>query len=117
MSKKLAGWKAILEDAPYHNQEHDFGELAKAHSECPSASRGGNLGFFPKGKMVDEFDAICFNEKTRAIYGPVRTATPRGWMHRHCRRVGADGSRASLARAARSASATLSYSAKTISTS
>ena len=42
IDKKLAGWKAILEDAPYHNQEHDFGELAKAHSECPSGARGAH---------------------------------------------------------------------------
>ena len=75
IEKKLSGMKAILLDAPYHNQEHDFGELAKAHSECPSAARGGSLGFFPKGRMVDEFDAICFSEKTKAIYGPVRTQT------------------------------------------
>jgi len=75
IEKRMAGWKAILDDAPYHNQEHDFAELAKAHSECPSAARGGALGFFPKGKMVDEFDAVCFEKKTKAIYGPVRTAT------------------------------------------
>lgn len=83
--KKLAGWKAILEDAPYHNQEHDFGELAKAHSDCPSGARGGSLGFFPKGKMVDEFDAICFEEKTKAIYGPVRTATGSHLIFLHAR--------------------------------
>lgn len=85
IDKKLSGWKAILEDAPYHNQEHDFGELAKAHSECPSGARGGNLGFFPKGKMVDEFDAICFGQKTRAIYGPVRTATGAHLIFLHAR--------------------------------
>ena len=85
IEKRLAGWKAIIEDAPYHNQEHDFGELAKAHSECPSASRGGSLGFFPKGKMVDEFDRVCFEEKTRAIYGPVRTATGAHLIFLHAR--------------------------------
>lgn len=85
IEKKMSNWKAILEDAPYHNQEHDFGELAKAHSECPSAARGGSLGFFPKGKMVDEFDAICFEKKTKAIYGPVRTATGAHLIFLHAR--------------------------------
>jgi len=75
IEKKLSGWKAVLEDAPYHNQEHDFAELAKAHSDCPSAARGGALGFFAKGTKVDEFDEVCFSKKTKAIYGPVRTAT------------------------------------------
>lgn len=83
--KRLAGWKAILEDAPYHNQEHDFGELAKAHSDCPSGARGGALGFFPRGKMVDEFDAVCFEQKTKAIYGPVRTATGSHLIFLHAR--------------------------------
>jgi len=85
IEKKLSGWKAILDDAPYHNQEHDFAELAKAHSECPSAARGGSLGFFPKGKMVDEFDAVCFEKKTKAIYGPVRTATGAHLIFLHSR--------------------------------
>jgi hypothetical protein len=85
IEKKLSNWKAILDDAPYHNQEHDFGELAKAHSECPSASRGGALGFFPTGKMVDAFDAICFEKKTKAIYGPVRTATGAHLIFLHSR--------------------------------
>ena len=83
--KRLAGWTAILEDAPYHNQEHDFGELAKAHSDCPSGARGGALGFFPKGKMVEEFDAVCFEQKTKAIYGPVRTATGSHLIFLHAR--------------------------------
>ena len=83
--KRLAEWKAILEDAPYHNQEHDFAELAKAHSDCPSGARGGALGFFPRGKMVDEFDAVCFEQKTKAIYGPVRTATGSHLIFLHAR--------------------------------
>ena len=85
IEKQLAGWKAILDDAPYHNQEHDFAELAKKHSECPSASRGGALGFFPQGKMVDEFDAVCFSAKTKAIHGPVRTATGAHLIFLHSR--------------------------------
>ena len=36
----------------------DFAALARAHSDCPE--NGGDLGFFPRGVMVDEFDAVVF---------------------------------------------------------
>ena len=71
---RLAKWKALLDDTPHHLMQNKFAELAKAHSQCPSGARGGALGFFPHGKMVDEFDAVCFSEKIGGIYGPVRTA-------------------------------------------
>ena len=82
---KLAAWKAEIEDAPYHFQIDRFAEKAKQHSECPSGARGGNLGFFPRGKMVEEFDAIAFEKKVGAIYGPVRTATGSHLIFLHTR--------------------------------
>lgn len=53
----------------------DFAELAKEHSTCPSAKSGGDLGTFPQGQMVKEFDQVVFdpaNEKG-VIYGPIKT--------------------------------------------
>ncbi len=35
-----------------------FAEIADRHSDCPG--RGGDLGWFPRGQMVDEFEAIAF---------------------------------------------------------
>ena len=35
-----------------------FAEVADQHSSC--AGNGGSLGWFPKGEMVDEFDAVVF---------------------------------------------------------
>ncbi len=38
----------------------DFEELAKQHSDCPSSSRGGDLGLFGRGEMAAAFDAAAF---------------------------------------------------------
>ncbi len=38
----------------------DFSGLARRHSEGPSASQGGDLGFFTEDQMVDEFSEAAF---------------------------------------------------------
>jgi len=42
-------------------------------SECPSASRGGNLGTFKPGMMVKEFDRVVFEKEVGVVHGPVET--------------------------------------------
>ncbi len=51
----------------------DFAELAKQYSEDPSASNGGDLGYFKKGMMVSEFDKAAFALKPGEISDPVKT--------------------------------------------
>jgi len=50
-----------------------FEELAKKFSEGPSAPRGGDLGLFPRGVMVKEFEDVAFSLKPGEVSKPVRT--------------------------------------------
>ena len=52
----------------------DFAALAQEYSKDPgSASRGGGLGWFAKGRMVKEFENAAFRMKVGEVSGPVRT--------------------------------------------
>jgi peptidyl-prolyl cis-trans isomerase C len=42
-------------------------------SECPSATRGGNLGTFKPGMMVKEIDQVVFEKEVGVVHGPVNT--------------------------------------------
>ncbi|MCD4797163.1 MAG: peptidylprolyl isomerase [Candidatus Cloacimonetes bacterium] len=55
----------------------DFAETAKKYSQCTSAPKGGDLGYFGKGRMVPEFEEAAFNMKTGEISKPVLTQF--GW--------------------------------------
>ena len=48
----------------------NFEDVARTVSECPSAQKGGDLGEFPRGKMLKPFDDAAFSQKVGAI-GPI----------------------------------------------
>ncbi len=56
----------------------DFAELAREHSTGPSGKKGGDLGWFPRGSMVEAFDKAAFRlEPNQFTADPVKTRF--GW--------------------------------------
>jgi len=53
----------------------DFAEIAQAEStDQPTASLGGDLGVFSKGRMVPAFDSAVFAAAPGQLVGPVQTS-------------------------------------------
>jgi peptidyl-prolyl cis-trans isomerase SurA len=55
----------------------DFAELAKVHSDDPSSSKGGDLGWISPGDTVPEFERALTQLKENEISQPVQTQY--GW--------------------------------------
>ncbi len=53
------------------DQGQDFADLADEHSDCPG--NGGDLGWFPRGEMVPEFEEVVFNLQPGERSGIFRT--------------------------------------------
>jgi len=51
----------------------NFQALAKKHSLCPSAKKGGDLGEFRRGDMVPAFENVVFKKEILTVHGPVKT--------------------------------------------
>jgi peptidyl-prolyl cis-trans isomerase C len=52
----------------------DFQELARKNSICPSAEKGGDLGWFGRGKMDPEFEKTAFALKKGETSGVVKSS-------------------------------------------
>ena len=50
-----------------------FSAIAKSVSQCSSRKRGGDLGFFTRGKMIKEFEKVAFNLRKGETSSIVKT--------------------------------------------
>ena len=56
------------------NDPVKFAEFATEYSSCrASSSKGGDLGEFGPGMMVQPFDKVCFEEEVGVVHGPITT--------------------------------------------
>ena len=81
VAEKFASDESVNADAKAKSEEvlakvkagEDFATLAKTYSQDTTASVGGDLGFFAKGKMVPEFENAAFALKVGEVSGLVKT--------------------------------------------
>ena len=59
-SQKADSYKRIEDVQKKIQQGGDFASLAKAYSEGPTSVKGGDLGFFSRGRMVKPFEEAAF---------------------------------------------------------
>jgi len=51
----------------------DFQKLARKKSTCPSSQKGGDLGWFRRGRMVAEFEEAVWTTPVNTVSTPVKT--------------------------------------------
>ena len=77
VSHILVGSRELAEELPKRVEAgEDFKKLAQEYSKCSSKKKGGDLGFFKRGRMVKEFERFCFSHK-KGETGTVKTQF--GW--------------------------------------
>jgi peptidyl-prolyl cis-trans isomerase C len=72
-SEKAAARKKIEEIQAKLKKGEDFGALAKEFSEGPSSAKGGDLGWFERGRMVKPFEEAAFALKPGEVSNVVET--------------------------------------------
>ncbi|KAL8951082.1 MAG: hypothetical protein Q9222_002922 [Ikaeria aurantiellina] len=62
-------------EARIQSGDISLGDLAQSESDCSSARKNGDLGFFGKGDMQTEFEEVAFGLEPGQVSGVVDTAS------------------------------------------
>jgi parvulin-like peptidyl-prolyl isomerase len=54
-------------------QGENFSDLAKSHSQGPSAALGGDVGYFRRGQLGSAIEAVAFQMNVGDVSGVIRT--------------------------------------------
>lgn len=71
--KRAEAQKKIKEIQQKLQKGEDFATLAKALSEGPSKAKGGDLGYFSRGRMVKSFEEVAFALRPNEVSDIVET--------------------------------------------
>ncbi|XP_027338544.1 peptidyl-prolyl cis-trans isomerase NIMA-interacting 4 isoform X1 [Abrus precatorius] len=75
--KKLQdGWLSNGDKVP----PAEFAKVAQEYSECPSGKKGGDLGWFPRGKMAGPFQDVAFSTPIGATSAPFKSTYSLGLL-------------------------------------
>lgn len=55
------------------NCPEDFASISLINSECPSGINCGDLGYFPRGRMIPEIDEVAFSLKINEVSQPFKS--------------------------------------------
>jgi peptidyl-prolyl cis-trans isomerase C len=72
-SEKAKARKTLEKIREKLKKGEDFSTLAKEYSQCPSSAKGGDLGFFGRGKMVKPFEEAAFSLEPGQVSDVVET--------------------------------------------
>jgi peptidyl-prolyl cis-trans isomerase C len=72
-SQKAEARKKLQEIEQRLKKGEDFSALAKEVSQCPSSARGGDLGYFGRGRMAKPFEEAAFALKPGEVSSIVKT--------------------------------------------